>query len=269
MTSDVTLTSALQNNLRSLQKTTGAERIHNTAPVSGNVSESATADIIRQAAQDFCTQTLSSRASELTRLLDHLSQSIKTLEKASRSITELTDIIREAESLALEAQKAGSGAEQETQLGAIKDRIISIVNNAEVAGINLLNGDELKTAFGGGERNAIITEGINLSPAVLNFDNLSFATPSSITDSIEIIRSAMDETQSLRLTVSGDLKDIQTRQAFTQETISTLEAGGKAINITSLNEEGANLLALQTKMTLSTTSWSMASQTQEDVLRLF
>ncbi len=269
MPSDITLTSALQNNLQSLQKSKGATAVHNTTPVDGNVSNTGVQDAICTAAQDFCTQNLSNRASELTQLLEHISHSIKTLEKASSGIAEITGIIREAEALALDAQKAGNTAGHEQNLSAIIDRINSVVNGAELAGANLLAGDELKTAFGNIERNAIITEGIDLTSEAFGFDTLSFATPAAITESIEIIRGALDDTQSLRLTVTGDLKDIQTRQDFAQETIGTLETGKNDINVTALNDEGANLLALQTRMAISATSLPLASSTQEGILRLF
>jgi flagellin-like hook-associated protein FlgL len=266
MPSDITLTSALQNNLQSLQKSKGAASVRNTEQIDGNTSVQ---NAICTAAQDFCTQSLSNRASELTQLLENLSQSIKTLEKANNSIGEITSVIKDAEALALKAQKSTDPAGFEQELGAIEDRISAAVSKAQSAGVNLLAGDSLKTAFGNNERNAIITEGLDLSPEGFGFDEISFATPSSITASIEIIRSAMDDTQSLRLTVASDLIDIQTRQDFTQQTIGSLEDGKNNINITALSEEGANLLALQTRMALSTTSFSLASPTQEDVLRLF
>lgn len=264
--SDLTLTSALQNNLQSLQKAKGATRVESTQPVDGNVNIE---HAITQAAQDFCTQSLSNRASELTQLLENLSQSIKTLEKASQGISELSEIIGDAESLALKAQKLADGAGYEEELSAIAERINMAVNKAETAGVNLLGGDDLSTAFGNNERNAVITEGVNLSTEGLEFDKISFVDASSTAESIEIIRSAMDKTQSLRLDVANDLKDIQTRQAFTLETISTLNSGKDDLNVAALSEEGANLLALQTRMALSSTSLSLASQSQEDVLRHF
>lgn len=269
MSTNITLTSALQNNLQSLQKSKGAAAMHNNAPVDGNIADTSVQDAICTAAQDFCTQSLNNRTSELTQLLENLSQSIKTLEKSNSSIEELTQVIKDAEALALKAQNSADGAGFEQDLGAIEDRISAAVNKAKSASINLLAGDTLTTAFGNNERNAIMTEGLDLSPEALGFGEISFATPSSITDAIEIIRAAMDDTQSLRLTVAGDLKDIQTRQDFTQHTIGSLEEGKNSINVTALSEEGANLLALQTRMALRDSSFSLASQTQEDVLRLF
>lgn len=278
MPSEITLTSALHNNLQSLQKSKGAASARAPAQIDGNnASETSAQDAINKAAQDFCSQSLSNRACELTTLLENLSQSIKTLDRASKGITKLDNLIKEAETLALNTQKAVEEsndkpldtAQYEQELGAIEERMDAIIDNAECAGINLLTGDTLRTEFGNNERNTIVTHGSDLYPEGLGFDDISFTSPSSIADSIDIIRSALDETQSLRLTIASDLKDIQTRQDFTQETISTLETGKKEIDITALSEEGANLLALQTRLALSATSLPLASPTQKDVLRLF
>ena len=268
MSSEITLTSALQNNLQSLQKSKGAAPVRSVEPAS-DIDPSSACDAITRAAQDFCTQSLSSRASELTQLLENLSRSIKTLEKSSQGIEELSEIIRDAEALALKAQKSSDPTKYEQEIDAIEARISAVVNKAQIEGVNLLAGDTLKTAFGENERNAVITEGIDLTPEGLGFGELSFATPAYIAESIEIIRSATDEVQSIRISVAGDLKDIQTRQDFTQETISTLEAGKNEINVTALSDEGANLLALQTRMAISTSSLPLASSSQEGVLRLF
>ncbi|HEX2508895.1 MAG TPA: flagellin, partial [Microvirga sp.] len=61
----------------------------------------------------------------------------------------------------------------------------------------------------------------------------------------------------------------QTRQDFTKTTILTLNAGSDLLVLADGNEEGANLLALQTRQQLSTQALSLASQTDQAVLRLF
>jgi flagellin-like hook-associated protein FlgL len=50
--------------------------------------------------------------------------------------------------------------------------------------------------------------------------------------------------------------------------INTLETGAANLTLADTNEEGANLLALQTRQSLSSTSLSLASQADQNVLRL-
>jgi flagellin len=62
---------------------------------------------------------------------------------------------------------------------------------------------------------------------------------------------------------------VQSREDFTNNMINTLETGAANLTLADTNEEGANLLALQTRQQLSTTSLSLATQADQNVLRLF
>jgi len=60
-----------------------------------------------------------------------------------------------------------------------------------------------------------------------------------------------------------------TRQDFTKSLISALNAASDSLTAADTNEEGANLLALQTRQSLSTTALTLASQAGQSVLQLF
>ena len=62
---------------------------------------------------------------------------------------------------------------------------------------------------------------------------------------------------------------MQTRQDFTKNVINTLQTGSDSLVLADTNEEGANLLALQTRQQLSTTALSLSAQAANAVLRLF
>ncbi len=67
----------------------------------------------------------------------------------------------------------------------------------------------------------------------------------------------------------SNLTTVQTRQDFTKNMINTLQVGADALVLADTNEEGANLLALQTRQQLSTTALSLSAQADQAVLRLF
>jgi len=67
----------------------------------------------------------------------------------------------------------------------------------------------------------------------------------------------------------SNLTTVQVRQEFTKNLVNTLQTGSDRLVLADTNEEGANLLALQTRQQLSTTSLSLASQADQAVLRLF
>lgn len=59
------------------------------------------------------------------------------------------------------------------------------------------------------------------------------------------------------------------REAFTKEAIKIMKTGADNLVVADMNEEGANLLALQTRQQLSVQALSLASQSDQAVLRLF
>ena len=62
---------------------------------------------------------------------------------------------------------------------------------------------------------------------------------------------------------------VQTRQDFTKHLSTTLQTGADQLVLADPNEEGANMLALQTRQQLSTTALSLSAQADQAVLRLF
>jgi flagellin len=66
-----------------------------------------------------------------------------------------------------------------------------------------------------------------------------------------------------------NLTILQNRQQFAKDAILTLNVGADGLTLSDQNEEGAKLLALQTRQQLSTQALSLANQADQTVLRLF
>jgi flagellin len=66
-----------------------------------------------------------------------------------------------------------------------------------------------------------------------------------------------------------NLTILQNRQQFAKDAILTLNVGADSLVLADQNEEGAKLLALQTRQQLSTQALSLANQADQAVLRLF
>jgi len=74
------------------------------------------------------------------------------------------------------------------------------------------------------------------------------------------------QTQASRL--ATNLNVVTVRQGFTDTMISTLNGGADKLVLADMNEEGANLLALQTRHSLAIQSLSLSSQQSQQILRL-
>ena len=62
---------------------------------------------------------------------------------------------------------------------------------------------------------------------------------------------------------------LQTRLDFTSKYVNNLEEGAGKLTLADINEEGANLVALQTRQQLGMAALSFAGQSEQAVLQLF
>src|SRR5690606_32728653 len=117
--------------------------------------------------------------------------------------------------------------------------------------------------------NTLVTDGVDFTSLGLGIDEANFTNSADIQLAIDDSREALGRVRTFGQSIANDLSIIQTRRDFTEGTINTLKAGADDLTVADQNEEGANLLALQTRQQLGVTSLSLASQSQQSVLRLF
>lgn len=151
----------------------------------------------------------------------------------------------------------------------LRGQIDDLVKDANYRGVNLLRGDNLTTFFNEDNTSKLVTTGATFTADGLGLAKADFSTSTAIESTASKTRSALNEVRSFGSSLANNLSIIQTRQTFTQETINTLKAGASELTDADLNEEGAKLLALQTAQQLGVTALSLASQSQQSVLRLF
>jgi len=156
-----------------------------------------------------------------------------------------------------------------TDYNTIRSQINDLVKDAEYRGVNLLRGDNLTTFFNEDNTSKLITYGKTFTADGLGLTLANFTSSQAIETQAALTKAALTTVRTFGSSLSNNLSIIQTRQTFTEETINTLKAGAAQLVNADLNEEGANLLALQTAQQLGVTSLSLASQSQQSVLRLF
>ncbi|MET1411309.1 flagellin [Roseibium sp. HPY-6] len=117
----------------------------------------------------------------------------------------------------------------------------------------------------------LTTSSTDATPAdfTTNGTDSGFATDTSIESTLSSLKSAQDTLRAQASTFGTNLSIVENRQDFTNALINTLEEGAGKLTLADTNEEGANLLALQTQQTLASTSLSLAAQADQNVLRLF
>ena len=161
------------------------------------------------------------------------------------------------------------------QFNELRDQLDKLADDASFNGINLLRGDKLAITF-----NETGTSSIEIQTEngdTINSANLGVSTTleeadldsdDNIDAELAKLKSALNEVRSQASTFGSNLSIVENRQTFTDSMINTLEAGAGNLTLADMNTEAANLLALQTRQSLSQNSLSLASQADQSILQL-
>jgi len=165
----------------------------------------------------------------------------------------------------------------ESDFNNLREQIEQLASDASYKGVNLLKGDLLSVFFNAEQTSQLDIEGIELTPegllnigAVANESgNHGFQADADIRTFVDTLNAATNVLRQQASTFGANLGVVQIRQDFTSSLINTLEGGASELTVADTNEEGAKMLALQTRQQLGTTALSLANQAEQGVLRLF
>lgn len=160
----------------------------------------------------------------------------------------------------------------ENDFNNVLTQIDALAGDSTYNGINLLMGDQLKIVFNETGTSSLTVQGVTFDSAGLGLSAVSTGTFQNNANIDAVLGTVDNALKTLRTQASAfgsNLNTVQTRQDFTKGLIQTLETGGDALVLADTNEEGANLLALQTRQSLSSTALSLSAQNDQAVLRLF
>jgi flagellin-like hook-associated protein FlgL len=269
---NITLTSGMRQNLFSLQKTAKSMDLTTTRLATGKKVNSALDDPIAF----FAAQSHTQRAGDLAIRKDEMSEAIQTIKAADNGITAVLDLIASAKSLAQSALAESDAAVRLTlseQYDEIITQIGTVVDDSNYKGTNLLGGttEFLTVTFDENGDSQLTVGGIAGNGGLTAASQNAWAAAdfSDVNDDIALLDQARIDLRADATGLSNQLSTITIRQDFTDQMINTLEDGAANLTNADLNEEGANLLMLQTRQQLGTTSLSMASQAAQSILRLF
>ncbi|MEQ8282825.1 MAG: flagellin [Parvibaculum sp.] len=166
----------------------------------------------------------------------------------------------------------------ERDFNNLREQIDQLAADASYKGVNLLKGNDLLSVFFNTEQTSQLDiQGVSLTPdGALNIAEVAnesgdhgFAADAAIKAFVENLNAATNVLRQQASTFGANLGVVQIRQDFTKSLINTLESGASSLVVADTNEEGAKMLALQTRQQLGTTALSLANQAEQGVLRLF
>lgn len=158
-----------------------------------------------------------------------------------------------------------------TQFDAMRTQIDQLATDATFNGVNLLNGGSLKVTLNEQSSSSLTIAGVTDTAAGLGIaaSANTFQTDKDINDAINSLTVALATLRAQSAVFASNVDVMQTRQDFTKNLINTLKSASDTLVMADANEEGANLLALQTRQQLASTALSFAAQSDQGVLRLF
>jgi flagellin-like hook-associated protein FlgL len=275
----------MTQNLLSLQSTASLLELTQARLASGKKVNSSIDDPVAY----FDAQAHYQLADDYAAFKDGMSEAVQTIKAATNTIDSLKDLLSQMKSTITSAKTSTSSTdatEYRSQYNTLLEQLESLAGDGEYKGVNLLGGDTLNVVFN--------TEGDELNVVGFNADITSLALASTqsagafwvtgaatqesgisanvltgLNDIIDKIDDAIGTLRAKAKVLSGNLGIVTTRQEFTNEMIATLNTGGDNLTLADMNQEGANMLMLQTRQAMGIQSLSIASQSAQQVLQLF
>ena len=164
-----------------------------------------------------------------------------------------------------------SRAKLAAQFNNILDQIDKVANDASYKGVNLLQGNDLKVVFNEDRSSDLVVEGKDASSTGLKIGAAAndWKTDADVDAAITQIEAAVNTLRTMSSEFGNNYSIVQSREDFTENMINVLEEGADKLTLADMNEESANMLALQTRQQLAINSLSLASQAAQSVLKLF
>ena len=272
--SDISLTAGMRTNLLNLQNTSNLLNRTQQRLSSGKSVNSA----LDNPTNYFAAQNATQRASDLSDRKDGMANAVQTVGAANAGITAITGLIQAAKGIAQSALSTSDTTVQSklaAQYDTIRTQIDQMSSDSGFQGLNLLSStNTLTVAFNENSSSSLSIVGFLGNSTGLSLTSAGAAggnwqATSSITADSARMDSAITSLRTSTQTLAANLNIVTTRQTFADSMISTLQTGADNLTLADMNQEGANMLMLQTRQSLGTTSLSMSSQAAQSVLKLF
>ena len=301
MASQVFLGGTVRQNLLTLQSTTSQAATAQSRLASGLKVASAIDDAVAY----FTSKGLSDRAIDIGSRKAEIDQALSTVKTATQSTESIDAILKQLKGILISAKTATVSEKStlQTQFNSLSAQINLLATDATYNGTNLVNstatvltvqfsalttsriqitGKELTvTNFLGVAASGAITYGASASLAASGIIYLGVATDISdgvmFTDGLAShfdngvlkLNAAIDTVRAAAKALGGNVAFLQTRLDFSSQYAVTLTEGADKLRLADLNEEGANLVALQTRQQLALQSLAFAGQAEQAILTLF
>ncbi len=205
------------------------------------------------------------------------SGNVVTISLSTGNITAGTNVTTNASTM-VAADVAAPSTELtslQAQYNEMRTQMSELAEDSGYKGKNLLSAtDALRSLVVQFEGNTLTVNGFDATAGGLKITTADWTgtaeqIATKITADIDKLDASLVKMRQNSSALSGNLSIITVRQDFSTNMINTLTEGSDKLTLADANEEGANMLMLQTRQSLSTSALSMSAQAAQSVLRLF
>ncbi len=266
---DITLAGGMRSNLATLQQVAmlqarTTERLATGKRVNSSVDDPSAY---------FAAQNHLNRANDLSARKDQMGEAIQTVKAALQGIDGITALIEQAKGLAASARQATGTdrASLASQFDALRAQIDQLAGDSGYKGTNFLQSNSLTVDFNESGSSSLTISGFDASTTGLAIAAAAnaWAADGDIDAAVQDLDGALSTLRANAKTLASNNGVVTTRQDFTLNLINTLSTGADTLTAADTNEEGANMLALQTRQQLGIVALQLSSQAQQSIMRLF
>jgi len=276
MANQISLTSGMRSNLLSLQGTSKMIDQTQTRLSTGKKVNTP----LDNPTNYFAAQSHMQRADDLSARKDGMAEAVQMVKAADAGIKAITSLIESAKGVAQAALASGSTTDRTAYAGTfdtLMTQITQLASDSGYRGTNFLTGGSQTVEFSQATGTSTLgitgfdatSAGLEIDDADTNWSGTAASNTTAIQSSASQLEGALNTLRSESSKLSSNMSVVTTRQDFTSSMINELKTGADNLTLADMNEEGANMLMLQTQQNLGVTSLSMASQSAQAVMRLF
>jgi flagellin len=272
MPQDIALSFAIRANLLSLANT--QELVSRTQ---GRLSTGLrVASAIDDARAYFEAKSLSNEASDINEKKEGIDQAISAVTLALNGAESIERLVAQMKGIAIGAKTATGNEliELQNQFNELRTQIDLMAQDTAYQGRRLIagTGELLRVSFSNDSLSVFDITSVDLTVGSLGLGIASvvtWAASSDVDTTINEITAALSLLRGKAQALGSSVAVLQTRLKFTSQIVNTLDGGAAKLTLADINEEGANLVALQVRQQLGIQSLAFAGQSEQAVLGLF
>lgn len=225
----------------------------------------------------FKAQDLSNRAGDLLAAKDVISQSLSSIEATTTGLNAISDTLNQLRAIAESARNAAP-----EERAAVADRYDQVVtqldyfaNDTTYSGVNLIGETPQELDVVLNDTGDILTvssqaadsTGLGIGSAVTDLNG--FATEADIDAAIAQLDTARSSIRAQERSFQTDVGVLTVREQFSTELSNTLQVGASSLVNADIEEEAANLLALQVRQQLGIAALNLVAEKNNAIASLF